>query len=1431
MVKEDIIPSKDYADINELHLRPTRQFSIVTKAGIRLGQKHQASDIYGYVELEVGQVVGNVTILLMAINKQGTTLRVLTEREPDPSLPPPPEDESDLDSYYDNIFILQSNENPFNNKENAIFKDLFWDHAGIVKQKAGKRFSKPPTKSELLNRPDYAISSFVPIEQVVEQKDRTGNIFDMYQGSAKDPNRLVKRRFIMENLGDLQYSIRESRNERVFPGDVYNENWLRNRFLQTSSYLSEVFAFPNELTREMWLCSWIIKGGSCLLSGIPGSGKTVLVDLSTILFLNSYGYTDLTYVPPIMDDVKKIVPAVIYKDLSGIANPSVLTRPPTAEELDIPDTEWAVFPNIETTDKTVSGHDYKAMLVPPTAENAEEKNKSAKLYITRFAKTYNLPSRVSGLLMSGKKMKIGKYKGPRLTQNFSRKRTGENRATWEDERFDEHIPYIDNQYYSRSLIKQLGQGKKRAAVYSSDILYDIARYPDDMRKRVQWRKEYVNEKKYIELAYPKRPISVTYSVRGSKDKLTKTFKSIKELRSAIVNKDWPSDSPDCENNMKKRFATIELHKSHIHSMWQIGKWNVERTPPTVDNPMGIPTGNVDEVDNPIIQFRRWYAGARSGEMSPEVLKKMNESYGRLYELLKKLVRANPNEYSVHSARSFDDITDEMKKDMGLTTCSENKTPEDILYTTEISLVTTTDAMGRPIQKYDFKPSPLSFVTKPGKFLNEFARADKDFQDQLLSLLDRRIVEHRGEQFKSPQFVLFCDNNPHKLLTAQIDWALWDRIDVELFLKGASLGTKDMILSRKFGRKDVRRKDVKKVDMEDELLYRIGIAIDAIDNFKGSDLFVKEGLIPESEPQGIIPLRFRELSQIWSYVGEVTIPRDVLRYTYLLTATLNQSWYIMRNVINTPQDAEQINVEESNMMRQDFRPFGNQLQKDRQRIVDFSMLSFAEEYIDNSCEMSNNSQEDVDLQYPLGITRQCGIRFVLSLLKYAKALAWLRRGSQAEVTIAEINDVFPMAGSHRLNTIPMGDEHIPGVHEAVQEAYPNIQDYLRYAIVDKYFTKNHRQPYMAFYRDLETIVDNGHLDVDECGSVPIVDSLFLDPTDPNSCLQHPTLKDADGATEFKDRANAGRDVLISDIKNGVAFAKRNSPDYKKYYVRRLNQVMRIGSKNYYIKFIEAQKTRLAKDYTTEPHKIFEADGKELEARLDTFASVLKIEGDASPRKTNIAAYSDVDKIVLPVLRELVEYKNPMTNKKFFATDSATILGQLINKFDAINNVYNAYIYMSQQPDDEFVCGKCGTKATTDTCPRTGCVGGMKSIWAKNMTSELTTRFKGFLGHLGKVPSELDVADYGEKDKTTILKAILDFLGSVQIYGVVKFSETPYIDCASGELVIVYREDNNGQTNDMFIDWKANTLNEHMFWLRARYGADYIPAYPLSNHDEL
>jgi len=1390
---------KDDIDrVKTLVVSPTRRYNIVTGAVVKLGQLFKAhSDFFGTVNINVGDEIDGKTVKCMALSNDSRTLQVLLAAN---------------DGSYKQ-HALHIRHNPF--PDNETFKELFWSAAGIVKEEVPSRVSNVPTMEQLFAHDDYAVTYLGHTGQLPVEEDTEDSVQALFESDDIDK---PTKRFIMKAVGDMDASIRKSVGSAEFPIGI-SEEWLHNRFLQTSSFLSEVFSFPDEITREVYLASWLVKNGSTLLSGIPGTGKTFLVDTSTLLFMNSYGYTDYQYVPKVTDRIRHVTPNVIYKNLNAAdesKNP-IRTTPPTREEIIDPANDWVVIRNIDTTDKTridklespvLSGiskdtdmdrlgeiYDEEGQPEPmPLLPEDMELIREQVLFLSEFDNEDNFPEYIKQAIVQGNaRIHIGKYVGPTLTQRYSRNRTGEAAARWQDERFDADLirpGVVDygimlDRYYRRTLMKMTptADGGNR---YGSDLIYDMARYPDT-GIRVEWEKEIRQELAWRELV--SRKFSIDYD--GGKEEETVTYEQMIKAYEGTT-------SPERQNSIEAHLKSLESAKSNIRKKAELG------------TNFGISEKDRNEQE---AAWKEVYTRGTAGTVSFSFLENMNKRYKQLLADMISFIDSGQDIDRLSNARSYDDIVSEMKMDMGLTTCSENKTPEEILYTTEISLVHDRDDMGRVTEEYVFRPSPLGFVTKPGKFLNEFTRADKDFQDQLLSLLDRRLVEYRGENFISPEFILFCDNNPHKLLSSDIDWALFDRIDVEIFLKGATIGTKDMVLSRKFGGSGSLKAD-------HELLNRIQLAIRTLnpesmdDLFDATEKFANEGIIPKKsdQEQGIIPIRFRELQAMWGYVGQVSIPRNVLHYTYLLTSTLNQAWYMMKDKFDGAARNFTLGKEKTKMIPKNYKVYGSEMKPNdpdatlqpRDLVMDYSMLSFADDFTESSAVISNRGTQGEN-QFPLGVYRPVGIRFVESLLRFAKALAWLRRGP-TEVTIDEINDLFPMVGSHRLNIMPFGDKHVAGVHDIIKSVFPNIQDFLKHGILDTYWKGDGTayQSYLSYYQTLEAIVGGGDYNVDDNKPSVIITKV----------TDVPDISNLAGKQE-------NEDVLTLDIMNGVEHAKRNSPEYKRHYLYRIGQVQNMAKKNYYEEAVKSALKHIQEQDTArpgQPDRLFKKDVTNIRNRLvgpQSNGGLMRIFVD-DYRKTPIADVSVVRNVVIPTLDAIIAFTHPETHE--IAVDDLDAVKRTRERFDALNKL--------DMLQDEI------NKMDWNNVDR-------KSDKVDRLGNSLTFA-EYILMRLKDVDDTIDLTAEQISGADVYDGAALGMTGLLTKDNVLSIIDMTIKNCAIPALNVAINQFDYGDLDvvgsfvieydaNRYMNWKATTLNEHLLWLHFRFGDDFKRRPNLEEQD--
>ena len=66
---------------------------------------------------------------------------------------------------------------------------------------------------------------------------------------------------------------------------------LLTRVQQAQNNLSDVFGFDDPRELEAFMSAWLMKNSTCRLSGIPGTGKTTVINSAAVVMANSYGFT------------------------------------------------------------------------------------------------------------------------------------------------------------------------------------------------------------------------------------------------------------------------------------------------------------------------------------------------------------------------------------------------------------------------------------------------------------------------------------------------------------------------------------------------------------------------------------------------------------------------------------------------------------------------------------------------------------------------------------------------------------------------------------------------------------------------------------------------------------------------------------------------------------------------------------------------------------------------------------------------------------------------------------------------------------------------------------------------------------------------------------------------------------------------------------
>tara|TARA_R110000751_G_scaffold185283_2_gene291703 strand:- start:431 stop:4483 length:4053 start_codon:yes stop_codon:yes gene_type:complete len=97
-------------------------------------------------------------------------------------------------------------------------------------------------------------------------------------------------------------------------GDIENTQREHDQKLSkiqsAMTILGDVFGFDDQEHLEMFMAAWLMRDSTCRLSGIPGTGKTTVIEAASILLCNSYGFdTHQRFVAPkgrAVDDISQL---------------------------------------------------------------------------------------------------------------------------------------------------------------------------------------------------------------------------------------------------------------------------------------------------------------------------------------------------------------------------------------------------------------------------------------------------------------------------------------------------------------------------------------------------------------------------------------------------------------------------------------------------------------------------------------------------------------------------------------------------------------------------------------------------------------------------------------------------------------------------------------------------------------------------------------------------------------------------------------------------------------------------------------------------------------------------------------------------------------------------------------------------------------------
>ena len=99
------------------------------------------------------------------------------------------------------------------------------------------------------------------------------------------------------SMGDALNSYLDDRLQLMTSSDTKEDRvkYLREIMKHMDS-LSKVFGFDDQRQLEAFFSAWLMKDSTCRLTGIPGTGKTTVIESAATLLANSYGFNNMTRV-------------------------------------------------------------------------------------------------------------------------------------------------------------------------------------------------------------------------------------------------------------------------------------------------------------------------------------------------------------------------------------------------------------------------------------------------------------------------------------------------------------------------------------------------------------------------------------------------------------------------------------------------------------------------------------------------------------------------------------------------------------------------------------------------------------------------------------------------------------------------------------------------------------------------------------------------------------------------------------------------------------------------------------------------------------------------------------------------------------------------------------------------------------------------------
>jgi hypothetical protein len=711
--------------------------------------------------------------------------------------------------------------------------------------------------------------------------------------------------------------------------------------------LNTVFAFDDYRHLEAFMAAWMMKDSTCRLSGVPGTGKTTVIECAATLLANSYGFNTGTRLCAPRDyELAEGEDRKVFNENNSLDNIYAPTIFPNGQQYNIS------FGNLSR---------------PEIAQLWEN---------WRFNK-WQQPKKVGDAYMySGKDASMKSFVIPSgsylYDYNYLQALTNSGR---------EKVALPPEAF--RNLLLQH---------YYADVPYNF-----DINDADTWP-QINNGRIDIPEGVAKKRIAKPVKIMNST--------GVVDFSSIITMEIGEGDN---KKTFPMQLANPEMDKARVETLLT--------TITTVTN-RDANSFIQEYMDKSGLDALYTDAGRNEGYWLRQFL--LDTCYDS---------RANPDKFS--GGQNYPSISQEMIAEIGIAKIDYEKRADEVLYGMEIRETSSFDpSKGAQVSTFDFEPTPRPIVTQPVKFFNEANRSKAGMEDAILGLIAEKKVEYRGREFQSPNFVAWMDTNPHQKGN---DLAFTDRIDMELLFKSVSMGGRYNIMSGTGG----------------------GIPIiELVKNMTKTD--------------AVSPLRFADLRAMWDYIGDnqsgiqMTQPggaydgyRDVAAISVLFSQTYrvrNPSVPMGNNPMSWTQSPhESPLVDYSTTTNTTSVPTGGNTSP----VLDGgSRNAFASGSADN---WTGDAVSLSAKQLPALFTRVLGFRFTNSLVKLARAFAFLR--GKSYVSREDIVDAVPYVCAHRIGRSREGLTDTQGNTKGIGEAsatnlgYNNEQEFLREMLVNGYLMRD------------------------------------------------------------------------------------------------------------------------------------------------------------------------------------------------------------------------------------------------------------------------------------------------------------------------------------------------------------------------------------------